>query len=167
MPAAVCIAILAVVLFAIYVIVLYNKLSVRKNQVKSTLSTLNRLFVQRADLIPNLILILKKHVVFDEEILQDILSLRNTVNSSNSKESYLQPEEGNSVLKQIIFQIEDDPELKFNRQFSQLKYAFTEYEQQITAERTLLGKSIIKYNNSAVTFPCNVIAKVLRFTPYT
>jgi len=167
MPAALCIAILAVVLFAIYVIVLYNKLSVRKNQIKSNLSTLNMLFVQRADLIPNLILILKKHVVFDEEILQNILSLRNPVNSSNSKESYLQPEEGNSVLKQIIFQIEDDPELKFNRQFSQLKYAFTECEQQITAERTLLGKSIIKYNNSAVTFPCNVIAKVLRFTPYT
>lgn len=166
MPAVLCIAILAVFLFAIYVIVLYNKLSVRKNQVKSTLSTLNMLFVQRAALIPNLILILKKHVVLDEEMLQEILALRNPVNFSNSKESYLQPEEGSSVLKQIILQIEDDSELKFNRQFSQLKYAFTECEEQITAERALLGASIIKYNNSVVTFPCKIIAKILGFTPY-
>jgi len=166
MPATVCIAVLTVVLFTIYVIVLYNKLSVRKNQIKSALSALSMLFIQRADLIPNLILILKKHVVLDEEMLQEILALRNPVNFLNSKESYLQPEEGSSVLKQIILQIEDDSELKFNRQFSQLKYAFTECEEQIAVERALLGASIIKYNNSAVTFPCKIIAKIFGFTPY-
>jgi LemA protein len=43
------------ILVAILIIVIFNKLTAKKNQIQNAISSLDALFIKRQDLIPNLI----------------------------------------------------------------------------------------------------------------
>lgn len=152
-----------VVLILLYIIMLYNQLSTKKNQIQNAISSLDALFIQRADLIPNLIATVKQYVAFEKETLEKITALRKPANPTKSENPYLQSEEGSSSLKQIMVQVENYPELKASQQFSQLQYSFNECEEQISAGRRFLSASITDYNDSVVVFPSNVLAKTFGF----
>ena len=79
---------------------------------------------------------------------------------------YLRPEEGSSILRQIMIQAENYPELKAGSQFTKLQYSFQECEEQIAAGRRFLSASITDYNTSTVVFPWNIAARVFGFKPY-
>lgn len=155
-----------IALLLLYVVALYNKLSTRKNQIQNAISSLDALFIQRADLIPNLIATVKQYVAFEKETLEKITSLRKPANPTKKENPYLQSEEGSSSLKQIMVQVENYPELKANQQFSQLQYSFNECEEQISAGRRFLSASITDYNDSVVVFPSNVLAKIFGFNAH-
>ena len=53
-------AIGAVVL--LYIVLVFNKIAKRKNQIQNAISSLDSLFIQRADLIPNLIETTKQYM---------------------------------------------------------------------------------------------------------
>lgn len=154
------------VLFLLYMINLYNKLSTKKNQIQNAISSLDALFIQRADLIPNLIATVKQYVAFEKETLEKITALRKPVSPTKNENPYLQSEEGSSSLKQIMVQVENYPELKANQQFMQLQHSFSECEDQISAGRRFLSASITDYNDSVVVFPSNVLAKIFGFNAY-
>jgi len=139
----------ALVLLSLFIIRIYIKRTVRKNKIINAFSQLDVLLLQRADLIPELIAILKKNVIFDDETFQNISALSSPVYSEKDNNLCLQAEEGSSSLKQILVQMEDYPEHKFNRQFLQLKHEFTECEKQLTEVRLLLI-SLLSNNNSRV-----------------
>ena len=52
---AIIIAIAIVVLPLLYIVVQYNSITRRRNQIENAISSLDSLFIQRADLIPNLV----------------------------------------------------------------------------------------------------------------
>jgi LemA protein len=152
--------------FAIIVIglvVFYNKLSKNKNQIQNAISSLDSLFIQRADLIPNLIVTVKQYTVFEKETLEKITALRQPGVPSQENNPYLQNEEGTSLLKQIMIQVENYPELKASEQYSKLQYAFYDCEERISAGRRYLSASITEFNDSVVTFPANICAKIFGF----
>ncbi|WP_177761286.1 LemA family protein [Flavobacterium sp. I3-2] len=153
-------------LILLYIISMYNKLSTKKNQIQNAISSLDALFIQRADLIPNLIVTVKQYVTFEKETLEKITELRRPAAPTKNENPYVQQEEGSSTLKQIMIQVEDYPELKSNQQFNQLQQAFKECEEQIAAGRRFLSASITDYNDSIVVFPSNVIAGVFGFKKY-
>lgn len=155
-----------VVILLIYFINLYNRLSTRKNQIQNAISSLDSLFIQRADLIPNLIVTIKQYVAFEKETFEKITALRQKAVPTPSENPYLQSEEGSSSLKQIMIQVENYPELKSSQQFSQLQYAFNDCEEQIAAGRRYLSASITDYNDSIVMFPSNIIGKIFGFNSY-
>lgn len=152
---------------ALYAISLYNKLSTkRKNQIQNAISSLDALFIQRADLIPNVIATVRQYVAFERETLEKITELRKPASPTKAENPYLQSEEGSQALKQIMIQVEDYPELKANQQFSQLQYAFNECEDRISAGRRFLSASITDYNDGVVVFPSNIVAKAFGFANY-
>lgn len=154
------------VVFLLYIISLYNKLSTKKNQIQNAISSLDALFIQRADLIPNLIATVKQYVTFEKETLEKITELRKPANPTKDENPYVKQEEGSSTLKQIMVQVENYPELKANQQFNQLQHAFKDCEEQIAAGRRFLSASITDYNDSIVVFPSNQVAKVFGFKKY-
>lgn len=151
------------IVFLLYIISLYNKLSTKKNQIQNAISSLDALFIQRADLIPNLIVTVKQYVTFEKETLERITELRRPANPTKNENPYVQQEEGSSTLKQIMIQVENYPELKANQQFNQLQHAFKDCEEQIAAGRRFLSASITDYNDSVVVFPSNLIATIFGF----
>jgi LemA protein len=153
------------VVLMVYGITLFNRLSRKRNQIENAISSLDALFIQRADLLPNLIASVKQYMVFERETLEKITVLRHPA-ATQAGNPYLKPEEGSSILRQIMIQVENYPELKAGSQFAKLQYSFQECEEQIAAGRRFLSASITDYNTSTALFPLNIAAKLFGFKPH-
>lgn len=153
-------------LLLIIIIGAFNSLSTRKNQIQNAISSLDALFIQRADLIPNLVATVKQYMTFEQDILEKITAMRTKVVATAAENPYLQSDEVSATLKQLLVQVENYPELKANTQFSQLNYAFIDCEEQIAAGRRYLSTSITSYNDAVVIFPNNIIAGMCGFKRY-
>jgi LemA family protein len=149
----------------LYIISAFNRLSKHRNQIQNAISSLDSLFIQRADLIPNLIATTKEYMNYEQETLAQITGLR-TPEVTKEQNPYLQSEEGNKMLMNIMARAEEYPELKASNQFIQLQRAFTECEEQLAAGRRYLSASITDYNDALVTFPSNIIAGIFGFSKY-
>ena len=144
---------------AILMILNFNKLTAKKNQIQNAISSLDALFIKRQDLIPNLISVVKKYMEFEKDTLEKITQLR-TLRNENP---YTNDSESTTLMKQLMIQVENYPELKADNQFTNLQYSFNECEEQIAAGRRFLSSSITEYNNQVAQFPSNIIAKMFGF----
>lgn len=144
-----------VILIAVYISA-YNKLNRSKNQIDNAFSSLDALFIKRNDLIPNLVATVKQYMEFERDTLDKITKLRTPANRSS--EEYARDGEADKIMKQIMIQAENYPELKASQQFTNLQYSFNECEEQISAGRRYLSASITDYNNAVTTFPSNIVA---------
>ena len=55
------------VLVVLYVVMAFNRLSTRRNQIQNAISSLDSLFIQRAELIPNLIETTKQYMQYSRK----------------------------------------------------------------------------------------------------
>ncbi|MDH6354906.1 LemA protein [Dysgonomonas sp. PH5-45] len=150
------IAIVAIVLIVILVYIsAYNKLKQRKNQIDNAFSVLDALFIKRNDLIPNLIATVRQYMDFERDTLDKITQLRTP---SRNSEEYQRDGEIDKIMKQLMVQVENYPQLKASEQFTNLQYSFNECEEQIAAGRRFLSASITDYNNAVALFPSNIVA---------
>ena len=152
------IAIAALLILILIYISAYNTLNRRKNQIDNAFSSLDALFIKRNDLIPNLIATVRQYMDFEREVLEKITQLR--VPKDRTSEEYVQDGEVDKIMKQIMVQVENYPQLKASQQFSNLQYSFNECEEQLSAGRRYLSASITDYNNAVTTFPSNVVAGI-------
>ncbi|MBE0390815.1 LemA protein [Flavobacterium sp. 7E] len=150
--------VVCIVLVLVMLIITFNKLSVKKNQISNAISSLDALFIKRTDLIPNLISVVKKYVNYEKETLEAITKLR----TSNGND-YLKDDQTTKLMKSLMINVENYPELKANTQFTNLQYSFNECEEQIAAGRRFLSSSITDYNDQVVVFPSNIIAGLFGF----
>lgn len=152
---------LIIILGVVLVLVLtyvsnFNKLKQRHNQINNAFSSLDALFIKRNDLIPNLVASVKEYMNFERDTLEKITSLR--VPASRTSKDYVQDGEADKIMKQIMIQAENYPQLKASQQFTNLQYSFNECEEQIAAGRRYLSSSITMYNDAVVSFPGNIVA---------
>jgi LemA protein len=136
----------------------FNRLNRRKNQIDNAFSSLDALFIKRNDLIPNLIATVKQYMDFEREVLEKITQLR--CPKDRSSEEYVRDGEVDKIMKQIMIQVENYPQLKASQQFTNLQYSFNECEEQLAAGRRYLSASITDYNNAVTTFPDNIVASM-------
>ncbi|KRD08276.1 LemA family protein [Flavobacterium sp. Root901] len=156
-------SIAVIVTIIIYIISVYNSLNTRRNQIQNAFSSLDALFIKRSELIPNLITIVKQYTNYEKDVLEKITQLRQL--KSNTTE-YAVDSESSQMMKQIMLQVENYPELRADSQFSNLQYVWSESEEQISAGRRYLSASITDYNNGLSTFPGNVIGSKCGFTKH-
>ena len=90
----------------LYIILVFNKIAKRKNQIQNAISSLDSLFIQRAELIPNLIETTKQYMNYEQETLAQITELRTPV-VTEKQNPYLQPEKGNKMLMNIMARAEE------------------------------------------------------------
>lgn len=150
------IAIAVVLILILIYISAFNKLKSRRNQIENAFSSLDALFIKRNDLIPNLIATVKQYMSFEREVLEKITQLRTP--SDRSSEEYIRDGETDKLIKQIMIQVENYPQLKASQQFTNLQYSMNECEEQIAAGRRYLSASITDYNDAVSMFPSNIVA---------
>jgi LemA protein len=156
--------IIGIILFIVLIIIVsaYNKLNTTRNQIENAKSSLDALFIKRNDLIPNLITVTKQYANYEKETLDKITRLRHTPASAE----YQKDGELSSLIKQLMIQVENYPDLKASQQFSNLQYSWNEVEEQISAGRRYLSASITQYNDSVRVFPSNIMARLFGFSPH-
>jgi len=148
------VAVIVLILIIGYISV-YNSIKRNRNQVENAKSSLDALFIKRNELIPNLVTVVEQATSYEKGVLENITALRQAM--KNSTENYVNESETDNLVKRLMVQVENYPELKANQQFANLQYSLNECEEQISAGRRYLSSSITMYNNSVTTFPGNVI----------
>ena len=155
----------AIVVFVIILIVLYNTLVSRKNQVNNVFASIDALIKKRYDLIPNLVATVQTYMKHERDTLTQITALRTKAISENISDNE-KLALGNQVTKAlggIMVAVENYPDLKSNQNFLQLQASLNEIEEQISAARRAYNATVTAYNNAIEMFPTNILASMMGY----
>jgi LemA protein len=147
------------------VIIMYNSLVNKKNQVENSFSTIDAMLKKRYDLIPNLVNTVKAFMKHEKELLTEITELRSKAVSGNLSENEKIDVENkiSSKMSGIMVAVENYPDLKSNSNFLQLQGAWTESEEQISAARRAYNSTVTDYNNAIQMIPTNILASMMSY----
>ena len=147
------------------VVLIFNFLVSKRNQMKNAFATVDALLKKRYDLIPNLVEAVKGYVKHEGSLLTEIARLRSEAMSgqkSGKEKEGIDSQMGNT-LKSIMAVSENYPDLKASNNFIHLQKTLNEVEEQISAGRRAYNASVNDYNNGVMMFPMNIIAGLLGF----
>lgn len=146
-------------------VMLYNSLVGKKNQVEMAFSGMDVQLKKRYDLIPNLVNTVKQYMQHEQNILTEVTELR-----SRAASGTLSPDEAVEVdnrisraIGGIMVAVENYPDLKANENFMQLQRSLNEVESQISAARRSYNSSVTIYNNAVEMFPSSVLAGMMNY----
>ncbi len=154
------------IIFAIGILILmYNSLVAKKNQVDNISASVDTVLKKRYNLIPNLVSSTKEYMKHEREILEKITSLRSkALKHSTSTEDRVEiDKEISAALRSILVAVENYPELKADKNFMHLQRTLNEIEEQISAARRAYNQAVTDYNNALEMFPTNIMASFLHY----
>lgn len=152
------------ILLFIILIMMYNSLIYRKNQVENIKSSVDVMLKKRFDLIPNLVNSVKAYMKHEREVLEKITELRSLAGKEDDLSKKMDIEKKlNGYLKTIWVNVENYPELKANQNFLQLQAKMSKIEDEIAAARRAYNQAVTDYNNAIEMFPTNILASFMNF----
>jgi LemA protein len=168
---------LAVVLFVLFGIGVYNKLVALRNRYKNAYSQIDVGLKRRYDLIPNLVETAKGYLQHERETLQAVIEARNAAYAASQKAAaspgdaaalrgLAQAEGGlNGVLGRLFAVAEAYPDLKANQNMLALQQELTNTEDQIARARQAFNDAATVYNTEREVFPSVLVANAAGFAP--
>jgi len=156
--------VVAGVLFLI-IILIYNSLISKKNQVENAFASVDTMLKKRFDLIPNLVNTVKAYMSHEKSILTEVTELRAKATSGNvsNDEVVALDNQLSKAVGRIMMVSENYPDLKSNTNFIQLQASWTEIEEQISAARRFFNTAVTEYNNAVEMFPTNIFARMMNY----
>ena len=151
----------------------YNGLVKKQEAVVKAWSQVENVYQRRADLVPNLVAVVKSYAEYEQGTLVAVTEARAkaaaaTVNTENFDENEFADFEsaqealGNS-LSRLLVSVENYPDLKANEEFLALQAQLSGCENRILTERERFNETAKAYNQSVRRFPSNLIAKLFSF----
>jgi len=148
----------------IVLIVIYNGLVRRKNEVDNAFGSVDVMLKQRYDLIPNLVEVTKRYMEHEQTVFVEITKLRSQVIEEKEEEQKVaKHNEIQRKVNDLLMSVENYPELKADRSFLALQANWTSAEEQISASRRYYNTAVTDYNNAIQMFPSNMIANMLDY----
>ena len=147
------------------IILMFNRLIGKKNQVENAFSSIDVMLKKRSELIPQIVATVKGYALHERELFERITQLRsqaqNTTLDSNSR---VQVENEITLrIAKIMIVAEAYPDLKASENFLHLQRSIAEMEEQLSATRRAFNASINNYNDSVQKFPSNILAGMMGF----
>lgn len=140
-------------------VLMYNSLIGKRNQVDSVFSTVDVMLKKRYDLIPNLVDAVKGYMQHEQATLERIVQLRaQALNSRSDDEKVAIDNQIAGPLRQIMVAVEQYPDLKANQNFLHLQATLNEVEEQISAARRAFNAAVLALNNAVDMFPTSLMA---------
>jgi LemA protein len=150
----------------------YNKLQGLDEEVKAAWSEVQNQYQRRADLIPNLVAVVKGAAKFEQETLTQVIEARSKATSVkldaaalSNPEMFKRFEEAqrglSSALSRLLVTIERYPDLKANQNYRDLQAQLEGTENRITVARKRYIDSVAEYNKGIRFFPTNLTARYL------
>jgi len=156
---ALLILLILVAIVGAFMVLTYNTLIARKNQIDYAQGAIDALLKKRYDLIPNLVATVKGYAKHERELLEKVTELRARIGQARSDDERLGLEgQMSGLLGRLLVQLEAYPDLKANQNFLQLQAALNEIEEQISAARRAFNAAVVEFNNAIEMFPSNMVA---------
>jgi LemA protein len=152
----------------------YNSLVTRQENVTKAWSQVENVYQRRADLVPNLVAVVKNYQEYEQGTLIAVTEARakkaasTTINMESYTESDLQnfqnaQDELGESLNRLIVSIENYPDLKASENYLTLQAQLAGCENRILTERQRFNEAAKAYNQSLRKFPGNIIANMFGF----
>ena len=155
--------ILGVIVIAL--ILMYNSLVSKKNQVQNIFAGVDAQLKKRYDLIPNLVATVSKYMEHEKSLFTEVTKLRAEANRPNISDEHKIALDAkvSSALGSIMVAVENYPELKANENVMHLQASLKEVEEQISAARRAYNQAVTDYNNAIEMFPTNFMANAMNY----
>lgn len=152
----------------------YNTIQTTDEQVKAAWSEVLNQYQRRADLVPNLVNVVKAEANFEQETLTQVVEARSKATSIqatpeliNDPEAFnkFQQAQGelSGALSRLLLITENYPNLKANQGFRDLQAQLEGTENRIAVARNRYIKSVQDYNVTVRSFPNNLTAMVMGY----
>lgn len=146
------------------VILMYNSLVSKKNEIENALGAVHTFLKKRTELIPNLVATVKQFASHESKLLTDLTNTRAEAQKSLIKGDIQAADaQVSQVLGRIVAVAEAYPELKSNENFLSLQASLNEIEEQLSAARRTYNAAVVQYNNAIEKVPTVIIASVLGY----
>jgi LemA protein len=152
----------------------YNTFQSTDEQIRASWSEVLNQYQRRADLIPNLVNVVKGFAAQEKDVLLGVTNARAKVGSIqatpeliNDPEAFakFQSAQGelSSALSRLLVVAENYPQLKSDANFRELQAQLEGTENRITVARNRYIKAVQDYNVVVRSFPSNLTAMVFGF----
>lgn len=157
---------IALIIIVAVLVLLYNFLISKKNQVENIYASVDTLLKKRFNLIPSLIATVQEAMKHEKSTFEEITALRSSAMKPDisSDEMAGFDKKLSSLLGSIMVAVEDYPELKANENTLNLQHSLNEIEEQLSAARRAYNQSVTDYNNAIEMFPTNIMANYMRYS---
>lgn len=170
------IVVLLIAALVFYVIAIYNKLVMKRNQGKNSFAQISVQLQRRHDLIPQLIEVASRYLTHEQATLTEVAQARSGAVAANqqaakdpnpSNLNLLERAEGmlSNALGRLMAVSEQYPDLKADALMQDLMEEMTTTENRIGFARQAYNDSILDYNNAREIFPNNLLLSFFTFKP--
>ncbi len=150
----------------------YNSLQALDEDVKAAWSEVQNQYQRRADLVPNLIEVVKGASKFEQETLTKVIEARSKATqvkidaqALSNPEAFKRFEEAqrelSGALSRLLVTVERYPELKANQNYRDLQAQLEGTENRIAVARKRYIEKVAEYNKGVRFFPTNLTARYL------
>ena len=150
----------------------YNVMQANEEAVKAAWGNVEAAYQRRADLIPNLVEVVKAYAKHEKETLQAVTEARARVGSIQVSKDMLddpkavaqfQQAQGamSSALSRLMVVVEKYPDLKANQNFRDLQHQLEGTENRINVARVRYNEAVQQFNVSIRTFPNSLTNSML------
>ena len=167
----------SLVVFGVWLTSLYNRLVILRNRVKNGFAQIDVQLKRRYDLIPNLVEATKAYMTYEKETLTKVIEARNNaftarnaaaenttsaaaIGALGAAENQL-----SNLLTRFMALTESYPDLKGNENVKTLMEELCSSENKVSFSRQAFNDAVTAYNSEVESFPVNVVAGPLGFTP--
>jgi LemA protein len=151
------------VLWAVFT---FNRLVAYRNRAENGWSQIDVQLRRRYDLIPNLVEAVKGYAAHERETFEAITRARAAAIDATGVQDQAKAENALTAgLRQLLAVVESYPNLKANENFLALQEELTGTESKIAYARQFYNDQVMRLNTAIQSFPANLVADLLRFTP--
>jgi LemA protein len=153
----------------------YNTIQQQDEQVAAMWSDVVNQYKRRADLIPNLVNVVKGYASHEQEVLTKVTEARTKATSLTADATLLTNEEAfkrfqeaqtalSGSLGRLLAVAENYPQLKADANFRDLQAQMEGTENRIVVARTRYIEAVRSYNTTVRSFPSNLTAKLFGYS---
>lgn len=157
-----------IVILVIWCVTQYNGIITKEESVSTAWGNVEVQYQRRADLIPNLVNMVKGYATHEQETLNGVVAARakatqitvDPADLTSEKLAAYQKAQGDvtTALGKLLAITENYPQLKANENFSELQAQLEGTENRISESRRVFNNTVQEYNLAIRRFPGNIVA---------
>jgi LemA protein len=161
MTVALLVALGLVALILLWALLTYNRLVRLRNEAASGWSGIDVQLKRRADLIPNLVEVVKGYAVHERETLERVTEARaQALGASGIAQTAAADALMTSALTGLFGVAEAYPDLKASQNFLELQRELSDAEDKIASARRYYNATVQRLNSMIQSLPSNLIASL-------
>jgi LemA protein len=153
------------VVIVLFLILTYNRLVGRRNQVRNAWGQIDVQLNRRHDLIPNLVNAVRGYMQHERGVLERVTEARSQAIAAGANVEQRSAAENQltQALRSVFAVAENYPQLRASENMLALQEELSSTENRIAFARQFYNDSVMEYNTARETFPAILVAGPLGF----